>query len=396
MLSRFRRLGYKICVSDEESFWVYVDPAGFLDSRVSAGTLGCVEYYFAWGKRQASAMCESYPQFSKQIVVTGTPRADVWRKEYSDFYTHEVAAIKNKYGKYILLPSNFSGVVNIKGPDFVIAQAKKYQQIKTPADERQLRDRMDHVANNLELFIKACHAIRNEFKDHAIIVRPHPTDDHGFWRNAVAEINNCHVVYEGSPAPWLLGADAIFHHGCSTGIEARIMGKCSVAYHPLRNKVFDSHPSTMIGPVVESESKLLEFIGKSISLQGDCECVPAKVEEYMEAVRGELSCDRVVDYLDKIVLEGDQLSLGWGSPYAALDMIHEGYRDLRKRFRLYGGVSNNRRLVKTNRTKQKWPGSSVEELNDMICRYNELNSFARSVAVRKLRDDIFYLSGVDG
>ncbi len=388
-LQRYKYYGLKTCVIDEESFAIFKDPENWLQTRMNEETLGLVDCVFAWGEQQARMIRDYYPAHAKKVSATGTPRADLWRRELTKMYAESVADIRARFGRYILLPSNFSSVINVKGENFVIEQAEKYGYIDSDEDRRYLEDLMSHQKRNLLRFVSVLERIRNEVPGHAIIVRPHPTDDHEFWNQAVKDIADAHVVYEGSPTSWLLGADVIFHHGCSTGVEARILGRCAVAFHPDWSDTFDTHPSTRIGPVVKDEDSLIGFIKQSVQDPDGCRLHNSEAEQYICSVEGKFASERILDVLDGIEWDEDVIDLSWKNSRAARVKIHEAWRKIRRSLNIFKYVRSDRRERSRQRSRQKWPGTSNEEISGYLAKLSRMVGILSCVRSQEVAPDLY-------
>jgi len=392
VLDRYIKLGNRIIVSDEESLSIFLDPEEFLRARLDSTTLEMVDSVFAWNEPQAKLMRDAFPNLANKIVMTGTQRADLWRKELRGIYEKEVIELKKRFGKYILFPSNFSGPINVVGVEYIFEKNRNYGFIRNNEEEQARRDQIRHKETNLEKFTSAFNRISDHFPNHTLIIRPHPADNHDYWIDTVKSINNAHVIYEGSPTPWLMGADAIFHHGCSTGIEARIMGRCAIAYHPHSDERFDLHPSTQLGPVAYTEEELINFLQSSVDNPDGCTLKPGEADRYIDATEGAFASERMLDAIDKLSWDSESMNLTWSNPKAAAVRIHEGWRRTRRKIRLAVEGNSNRMQNRLSRTRQKWPGATAEEAGNIITSLgNELGRFD-NVQVQEVTPDIMYLS----
>jgi len=68
-----------------------------------------IAYLTTWGEDNARA----FRQFSgydnnTPIIVTGNPRIDLLRPELREFYRPEAEALRERYGNFILINTNFS------------------------------------------------------------------------------------------------------------------------------------------------------------------------------------------------------------------------------------------------------------------------------------------------
>ncbi len=391
-LRRYKSCGLKTSVMDEESFAIFKDPENWLQTRMSEETLGLVDCVFAWGERQAQMIRDYYPAHAEKVFATGTPRADLWRRELNKMYADAVADIQARFGRYILLPSNFSSVINVKGENFVIEQAEKYGYIDNDEDRRYLEGLIAHQRSNLLRFVAVLERIRKEIPGHAIIIRPHPTDDHEFWNQAVKGIVNAHVIYEGSPTPWLLGADAIFHHGCSTGVEARILGRCAVAFHPDWSDTFDTHPSTRIGPVAKDEDSLMGFIRQSVQDPDSCYLHNSEAEQYICSVEGKFASERILDIIDGIEWDEDAIDLSWGNLRAARVRSHEAWRKIRRSLNIFKYMRSDRHERSRQRSRQKWPGTSNEEICGYLAGLSGMIDVLSNVRSREIAPDLYCIA----
>jgi hypothetical protein len=307
-----------------------------------------------------------------------------------------VSELQKRYGRYILLPSNFASVINVKGDEFVINQAYKYGHIKTEEDRVWLENQLVHQNKNLRRFVSVLPRIREEFSHHSLVIRPHPTDSHAFWKEATKNIENTHVIYEGSPTPWLLGADAIFHHGCSTGVEARIMGRCAIAFHPEWDARFDLHPSTRIGPVAREDESLVEFIRNSIEYPDRCFLRTEEAENYICAVEGEFASERILDVLDAVQLNLGELDLTWGNPRAAIVKLHEIWRKVRRNVNPFADSLSEKRLRTKQRSRQKWPGATRAEVASLVSQFDRITGRFSGLVVADVLPDLFCIYSKEG
>jgi surface carbohydrate biosynthesis protein len=384
-LSRLRSSGYHFCVSDEEGLGLFMDPDIWFRIRMNDDMVHLVDYVFAWSEQHAEIIQRKYPDQTEKVVAVGTPRVDLLRKEMRGLYDQEVAQLSKRFGKYILMPSNFAAVINVRGDDYTIQQMWRHGYIKDKDEEKTFLDGLIHERTNLKTFVDALKRIRKEFPGHALVVRPHPIDRHEFWHKAVEAIDNAHVVYEGSITPWLQGADAIFHCGCSTGMEARIMERCSVSYHPHMDKRFDNLPSTDIGPVAHDEDALIAFIRQAIAKSGDCELDRGDVERYICSLDGKFAGEKMLDAIDSITMPDIAMNLTWYNPRAVKVRLHEWYRGRRAALR-------SKRADAKRRSEQKWPGASIDEARALVSSYNKLTGRFAKVGVKQVANDLFYMS----
>ena len=102
--------------------------------------------------------------------------------------------------------------------------------------------------------------LSNYFNTHRIIIRPHPSENKQNWIKASKKLNNVDVVSKGAIGPWLYGASAIVHNGCTTGLEAFLMGKPVFSYMPFKSKDYDLQLPNNVSICCESADSLIQKI----------------------------------------------------------------------------------------------------------------------------------------
>ena len=60
------------------------------------------------------------------------------------------------------------------------------------------------------------------------MLRPHPTEDPAFWIKLSKSIPELTVIVGSSAIPWMLASDIVVTTGCTTAVEAMLLGKPSV------------------------------------------------------------------------------------------------------------------------------------------------------------------------
>jgi len=104
------KLGFPIVALDEEAL-LYYSRERYLASRVCEPVLHHARELFAWGPENAEAWRECPYFHGVPIHATGNPRLDLMRPELRGFFAEEAAALRDRFGRFILINTNF-GVLN--------------------------------------------------------------------------------------------------------------------------------------------------------------------------------------------------------------------------------------------------------------------------------------------
>ena len=244
-MKRFKENGHRLVSLDEEGL-IQTSLDTLVSARYCDKTVALTEKFFCWGSIQRKALQERYPEHASKFKETGSPTADLWNLKAHDVHQQQVDKLHERYGKYILFPSSFAVPNHFMGPEEALGIMKRDNMFRNEEEYKYYKRYHDYVEKVFHAFLKLLPDLAKEFPNHTIIVRPHPSDNHETWKNAVqAEgINNAEVIFQGSVSPWLLGAEAILHWGSTTGLEAYLLGRPVIGHtpYPEEEKAFDVLP----------------------------------------------------------------------------------------------------------------------------------------------------------
>jgi len=228
---RFEKLGHKVTVLDEESTGYYGSPEQFLSVRLAKETLDACARWYCISDKLREHVSKLYPEHRDRFEVSGLIRTDSWHKPFHGFYEAERKRIADAHGPFILFNSNFGGIIHARGQAFVDKQIRGQKQAYSDVQNRMAKI-FDEGKPNLEAFIALMPKLCEWFPSHRVIVRPHPSETLSFWQETFAGNQQITVSNEGVATPWILASDMLVHHGCTTGIEAAILGKQHVMFAP--------------------------------------------------------------------------------------------------------------------------------------------------------------------
>ena len=177
---------------------------------------------FLWGEKQFTYLKNNRANLAiEKTFVTGHPRFELLSEKFRSIYQKDVDSFRKKYGNFILVNTNFGLGNNIKGDDFVVQNyASRFPQL-----ESLIKYQKEQTQN----FISLCKFLSSKLQV-KIILRPHPEEDLAIYRDRLADFSNVEVIAEGSVIPWIIAADIMIHHDCTTAIECAMLGKNSLAY----------------------------------------------------------------------------------------------------------------------------------------------------------------------
>jgi surface carbohydrate biosynthesis protein len=393
------KLGHEIVTWDEEAL-VHLPPEMYYSRRLSPFTMNYVSHLFAWGQDNAE-LWRQYPEFPTElpIHITGNPRNDMLRPKMSAFYENDVQEIRNVYGDFILINTNFnhvnsfSPVQNLFQPGKRSGEESIFGKAARGMTREYAEGLRDHKTAIFKDFQRLIPGLEQAFPNYTIVVRPHPTENQDIYHKIAASCERVRVTNEGNVVPWLMATRALIHNGCTTGVEAYVLNVPAISYRATINDLYDygfyrlpnvlSHQCFNFEELrLTLEKILLRELGAA-----NGEEQKALIEHYLTAREGPLACERIID-----VLEGITEDCSESPKPTPLDRFGGWWvangRRLIKRAKEYFPGSHNRPEFQRHR----YPGISLEDLRTRLRRFQHLLGDRKELRVEQLFHHIFRIS----
>ena len=375
-VSRYHRSGYAITAMDEEQTGFLSAPENFLETRLGDQTLAVTERWFCMSDAIRDHCIRRFPQHASRFVTTGIGRTDIWRKELSGLFGKEAEAIRTENGPFILFNSNFSVVNHARGEAFVRRQFSRFQKQYENAETEQER-LFRQNAENLHEYVKIITEILEWFPEHKLVIRPHPSEDLGFWASRFSDHPRVVFSRSGVVTPWILASDCVLHHGCTTGIEAELMEQPQINYAPKPDHHHDSETAKAFSHFVHTPSELKEVMEAMVN--GSREYLkPRKgLETYFASLEGKLVAEHVLDEFDKFSFTSADIAAWLPLVRFFPRNLIARYKDLSKRAKTY--------------SSQKYEGTTVEELTGKLEFFQRALKLGKTPVVREVFDRIYLI-----
>ena len=396
MFQIMRNVGHQIVTWDEEAL-VHLPSETYYSRRLDPVTIRYVSHLFAWGEDNAE-LWRRYPFLpdGMPIHVTGNPRSDMLRSELQPFYNDEMGHLQKMHGDFILINTNFNHVnaffpaQNLFRPVKKDGVEPKFGKAAVGMSREYAIGLRDHKQSLFDAFKDLIPRLNKAFPDHKLVVRPHPTENQDIYRQIAGRCKGVVVTNEGNVVPWLMATRAVIHNGCTTGIEAFLMGVPAISYRPHINEIIDngfyrlphlvSHQCFNFEELRNTLEDILS--GRLGAVNGDER--RAAIDESLAALNGAMACERIIAVLEKI-------SKTWSeNPQPAWDKRILGW-----------GLANGRRLVIFLRKyfsdaaappefhRHRYPGISLEELRSRISRFQQVLNDRMDIKAEQISDQIF-------
>ena len=211
--------GHVVTSQDEENGLLEVSYERFARLRYSKETCAMAGRILCWGSHDAQGvrnLCG--PDAPNTIVATGSPRVDLWRREFSEYYKRTEHLTTGKLGDYVLVSSNLGVMLDFRPFWEEISHLRE----KYSRDGGELFDEDVEYAYYKEAgwltcllseFIRMIRALAVSEPELRIVVRPHPVEIEEGWRVLIGDYPNVIVTKEGPINRWIRGAKALIHNG---------------------------------------------------------------------------------------------------------------------------------------------------------------------------------------
>ncbi len=399
MFKILRLLGHEIVAWEEEAL-VHPPPDTYFTVRLSPTTIRNVSHVFAWGQENVDLL-QQYPQLpaNMAIHITGNPRGDILRPELRPYFDIEVERLRNVYGDFILINTNFTEV-NPFIPNIGLFVPMKDERKKSRRGQAGIgmshefaEGLWHHKQAILEDFKQLIPALEQAFPRLTIIVRPHPSENFRVYHDIAAKCRRVKVIHEGNVIPWLLAAKTMVHNGCTTGLEAYALGVPAISYLATFNEYYDyefqglpTKLSYQSFSFEELQNTLTGILGGELGVAGGEER-KTLIDYYLAAQNGRLACERIVDILE---------DSGYGKtqpPATPVGTYAWGWA-LAK---LKATVTNlNMRRPGPNRLSyhdHRFPEIPIAEIEQKIARFGRLLNRFDTIRVEQYSKHLFRING---
>ncbi len=394
-----RQLGLKIVTLDEEAL-VHLPAEIYYSRRLAPEAMSYVSCLFAWGRDNAK-LWHQYPHLPEdaQIHVTGNPRNDVLRPEIRSIYDDNVKDLRRQYGNYILVNTNFNHVnafyasMNLFIPQRSQGEEPQFGRAAkgmTRMYAKGLRKHKQAVFGDFQALIPQ---LDTAFPDCTIIVRPHPTENQHVYQQIAAQCKHVQVTNEGNVVPWLMGARGLIHNGCTTGVEAFVMGVPAISYRATIDPDYDDGffllPNRLSHQCFNFEElrKMLHDILSGVLGAADDAQRQALLEQYLAALDGPLACERIVDVCESLLSEDG----GFPEPNLK-DRISGRFKAFQRARKKRAKSIRGKSHLKADFQRHRYPDISSEEIFRRLSRFQNILGYDQELKIMRIFKHSFRIS----
>jgi surface carbohydrate biosynthesis protein len=382
-LERARATGNRVSALCEEGL-LYLNREDYKQRRLEARSIDTLDYFFAWGDRQANDVMSIVERGPAKVVISGNPRFDLLRPQWRGIFGNAAAAIRERYGPTILVNTKFALVNNIVRDITDYTDHLKAAGKINSAELESLWRRYARVQERVfPRFLDLLPILSREFPDHTIVVRPHPSENDEPWVRAAKSLSNVEAIYGGNVHEWIMAADAVIQNNCTTGIEAFLLDKPSISYRPFKDDGVELELPEKVSFAAETESDVVAVLHAILAGRIDASAKNRQDRDYARQfianIDGKLACDVILDTLERVGLPS---SPGF-FPIASDNIVQSVAGSLKRRFHVL------KSLLDYNH--KKFPGLHLPEMQQLLDEFRTVSGRFRDVNVVQAMDGGFCL-----
>jgi len=218
------------CVLDEEIGVAILDKELEENIKCRANAIDAIDIWFSASMHITSAFKRVCPNHQSKVITTGSPKFDLWKKKFQCVYDRKSLMLKKTYGDFILFSSDF-GFIDDKFAEKEIKKAKVLA-FKNCSDSTSFIQRIKNAKKDFNLFCQDLSLYDKLPNRLPIIIRPHPSEPQHVWYQRLNNLHNIRVIYQGEISEWLHSCQALLHRGCTTAVQAALLGKPCFFWNP--------------------------------------------------------------------------------------------------------------------------------------------------------------------
>jgi surface carbohydrate biosynthesis protein len=297
IISIARDLGHRIVAWDEEGL-VWINPEIYRQRRANPSALAKLDMLLLWGAEQHEAMLPALAATTASVAVVGNPRADLLRPELRPITDARVRALKQEFGDFILVNSNFGWINHAlaEGRDGGLAEHLASAVRKSGFSLAYLQHRHAIYSE----FVNLIPVVARQFPNRKIIVRRHPSESADAWGRALGATPNVEFKFDSDLVPWLLAAAHILQNGCTTAVETALLGRAAISYRPTIMPEHEIPQPARVSHHAHTAEDVVALLQDEAATDRVPQSFTAALDTMVAARSGALSSARICDELQKL------------------------------------------------------------------------------------------------
>ena len=315
-MHRARQHGHVVVSIEEEAL-------GVMDEReivrlYDPNVYAVCDMIFVQSAFHAECVTAPCAQAKAKIRVVGNPRADLLRPPFDAQIRSEAREIRKQNGRFVLLNTNFGSINPASGDALTYYNRCVHTNVIDPRNPGDLDDFWTWCRwerDNAAVVVEFARKLAARVPDVQVILRPHPAENLERWLDCLAGVPEISVIREGSHLPWTVASCVMVHPGCTTGVEAAILGAPALSLAVGENRWHGMSLSNAANPVSHAVSDAVtrvEALLKGAGSSLENEFAGLNFSHYLELRPDVLASRRLVDCLDELNCSAHDVTAPFG------------------------------------------------------------------------------------
>lgn len=391
-LQLYASYGHRICAVDEEGL-VFPDIEAYKKERLSRDALQVVDKFFAWGNYHATIVKDVMPpEKSDAIISTGHPRLDVLRPEIRGIYRSQADKINSLFGDFILINTNFDLFNHNNGRESFFEILRNSGRINTPEQEQWFWGWSEFRKKMFIEFQDMIKVVSIDNPETTFIIRPHPSENREVWKDFTKDMPNVLIECSGPVVPWLLASKGVIHNGCTTAVEAAVLGKPVLAYRPFICENYDNTLPNDCAYQAFNNNDVSDWIHNKISpgLSNNVMDRESFDHNIISSLTGALAAERMISEMELMHISRPTLK----KKLCVINYnLKRTFLNISKRMKIIDNfivpLNNKKHQEKDLDTKLRKPNISVEEIDSILSDLKSVTGRFKSIKVYEIHCDLF-------
>jgi surface carbohydrate biosynthesis protein len=182
-----------------------------------------------WGERQKEVISEFAAELSGVLVVTGSPRFDLCHPKFSWLVDAQDQKEIATCTPFILICTRFVNAAHAEGQEVPFLRRMYSTGWPESFDASAIADvvftQWQQAVHDFADLVVLVKEIALAYPNYTLVLRPHPSENLTFYRQAFSRFKNVTVRRDKSVLNWIRSAALVIHSNCTTGIEAVLAGR---------------------------------------------------------------------------------------------------------------------------------------------------------------------------
>lgn len=225
----FKFFGYRISSMDQEAGIQLLSYDSSAKTRYGEATVSNADLIFCWGRDDHETLQRLYPKHRDKIIMTGSPRVDLWRPKFSSLYVFP----EQTSSPFVVILSSIVGPLSSRRlHEELISHRRSGYFDRDSKMESRLVGQYREGASLMLAYLDLLRFLSRNYQELLIVVKPHPIEDPEIWRGILGEMDRVRVDTEAPTSQLIRESMAVITSGSTTAFEAELSQTPLISYQP--------------------------------------------------------------------------------------------------------------------------------------------------------------------